>query len=181
MGKRTSALVLGRLQDDKNHLSYLELSSAKPAVIATFMDDSCRFAKHKASLVIENLPEIKVDQLFVDWARWFFFQACHSLTLVRFTAAFLFKHLEFGKNGHRKIPRLWRVSKGFHWRSPARTREPRTWREFGALAMDLLFRGYLSMGILVCIVLGGPSEALGLRFATGQSLCVAWEVFTAQS
>ena len=60
--KRTSALLQGRPQDDKNHLSFLELSSAKPAVIAAYRNECYRFAKHKALLVVEILPGIKVNK-----------------------------------------------------------------------------------------------------------------------
>ena len=100
--KQFSALVQGKLQDDKNHLSYLELSSAMPAVIAAYTNEPYHFAKHKASPVIENLPDVEVDQLLVDWAHWLFFQAYHSSTLDRFMAAFLFKHPDFLKTATEK-------------------------------------------------------------------------------
>ena len=131
------------------------LSSAKQLWSQPYKDEYNRFSRDLYG---------RVDALFL--------MAISREPLIRFTAAFLFKHPEFGKMGHSKTVVSGgrrRVSTGGH---SARSEWTRS-------------RGFSAAGVLLCVMFGvalaAQSRLSSAVLLTGRGLSIAWAVSAAYS
>ena len=167
--RRTAMSKCSGLDDAGMHASgvgsYLEDSTVKMPTKETYADAIVLFEKETPVDVLRS-TDARVDTRMVEHAHYLFRKGFHVSVAEKFGAAFVDKHIIFGKHGSRKIPRFWKSLKGDRKRAPGRSRKPKTWPEVAALANLLALQGLYMEAVFLLTLWGGylrPSDGMRLR------------------
>ena len=110
--------------------------------------------------------DAKIDEALTKYMTEMFLTGLQSSEGDKLLAGLLHFAPEWGKFGHRTIPRAWRALRGWRRRCPSRSRRPWPLEVWAALAWKLAQKGHWSMALytllLVCTYMR-PGEALQLR------------------
>ena len=108
----------------------------------------------------------KIDEALTQYMTEMFLTGLQSSEGDKLLAGLLHFAPEWGKFGHRTIPRAWRALRGWRRRCPSRSRRPWPLEVWAAMAWKMAQNGHWAMALytllLVCTYMR-PGEALQLR------------------
>ncbi|CAE8604771.1 unnamed protein product [Polarella glacialis] len=115
-------------------------------------------------LSLKNQPS--TDAAMVDFLHLLWEEGRELRGGLRFYAAFVAKHPEFGRSGHLRLPRTKRALTGWRKLAPCTTRPPMPWEVACLIASHMIQLGFVASALILVLLFtlyGGPTEILELR------------------
>lgn len=107
-----------------------------------------------------------LDRLLVDYMNKMYLKGLQSYKADRLIAAVLHNYPDYGRNGSRNLPRVWRAIKGFRKLCPGKSRLAYPLAVWCAIATRMKQLGRLRMALFLVVAISSyarPSELLRLR------------------
>ena len=171
------------MERDFNRRELLEVITVGPKVERYYKLALEKFIKWADGRKVALTSDAKVDQALTQYMTDMFLRGLQSSEGDKLLAGLLHYAPEWGKNGHRTIPRAWRSLRGWRRRCPSRSRRPWPLEVWAAIAWKLAQRGQWSMMLytllLVCTYMR-PGEGLQLRredlIAPAPGVLTSWSI-----
>ncbi|CAE8582249.1 unnamed protein product [Polarella glacialis] len=115
-------------------------------------------------LSLKNQPS--TDAAMVDFLHLLWEEGRELNEGLRFYAAFVAKHPEFGRSGHLRLPRTKRALTGWRKLAPCTTRPPMPWEVACLIASHMIQLGFVTSALILVLLFtlyGRPTEILELR------------------
>ncbi len=150
---------------DCGNLTFLEWSAVKNPSNQRYTQALDRWLNSPEMVGVRLVVDAEGGEALVQAMNRFYLQGHPANVGEILMAALIHRLPEFGKFGHRHIPRAHRALKGWRRRTPPRSRGPHTWSIWAMIVWDLARRGFWRMAIFTLWMVAGyfrPSELLGV-------------------
>ncbi|CAE8681315.1 unnamed protein product [Polarella glacialis] len=146
--------------------SMLEVAAVMPC---TNLDYERRLAEFMSfiserGLALKTQPS--TDAAIVDFLHLMWEEGRELREGLRFYAAFVAKHPEYGRSGHLRLPRTKRALTGWKKLAPCMTRPPMPWEVACLIASHMIQLGHVISALILVLLFslyGRPTEILELR------------------
>ncbi|CAE8640645.1 unnamed protein product [Polarella glacialis] len=165
-----AGLIVNKVQEEDlwglGMETLLEVSAVMPC---TNLDYDRRLGEFttfisERGLSLKNQPS--TDAAMVDFLHLLWEEGRELNEGLRFYAAFVAKHPEFGRSGHLRLPRTKRALTGWRKLAPCTTRPPMPWEVACLIASHMIQLGFVTSALILVLLFtlyGRPTEILELR------------------